>query len=236
MICTQCGANNEDQSTICIQCGAELPAQPPVEAEVPAEETKKSNKKLLIGLGAVGVLGIGAIAVLAVIAVIVVLVIIFCFNSPKEVSNDYMAAFLEPNMGAVMELVPEEVIDDSFNSDREKREYASEYNDSVQRIYDWLDEIYDEWEYTYEISHVDNVTDSFLDELQADYEDEYDLKVKKAKEITVTCTLITDGKETVTEVHFYVVKVGMQWYIDTLESDSPYEIYQDLFQMIIRPW
>ena len=248
MFCAKCGAQNDEQSLFCCQCGAQLtepvPVEPeppvvPVEAEIPAEvpETvsemptrrirrKRSKKGLWIGLGA-GVAGVGiltaiAAAIVSFVVVLAIAIAIIFSNSPRTVAKDYMKATLKPDMESFLDLSPDAVLDDAMPNISYRKQWAKFHNDEMQAYYDYLDNKYgDDWEITYKIVDVEDVSTDTLRNIQERYEERFDCQVKKAKEIELELTFRCNEKEASTDITVTVIKVGSKWYLETYSSRSP---------------
>ena len=248
MFCAKCGAQNDEQSLFCCQCGAQLtepvPVEPeppvvPVEAEIPAEvpETvsemptrrvrrKRSRKGLWIGLGA-GVAGVGVLATIAtaIISFVVVLAIVIAVafsSSPKSVAKGYMKAILNADMSKFIDLIPDEVLAQHFPNESEQKEWVGIYNEAIQDSYISLDYRYDDdWEITYKIGDIEDVSTDLLRDIQEYYAERYDCKVQKVKTVELEVTLHFDGRKATKNIEMIVIKVGGNWYLDHNHSPSP---------------
>ena len=248
MFCAKCGAQNDEQSLFCCQCGAQLtepvPVEPeppvvPVEAEIPAEvpepvsemptrrvRHKRSKKGLWIGLGA-GVAGVGILAAIAaaIVSFVVVLAIVIAVafsSSPKSVVKGYMKATLNADMSKYIDLLPDEVLDQHFPNESAQKEWVEIYNETIQDSYISLNYKYDDdWEITYKIGDIEDVSTDLLRDIQEYYEERYDCKVQKVKTVELELTLHFDGRKATKNIEMTVIKVGSNWYLDFTHSPSP---------------
>lgn len=257
MFCAKCGAQNDEHSLFCYQCGAQLtrpaPVEPetpvvPVEAEIPAEapETvsqmptrrvrrKRSKKGLWIGLGAgaagVGILAMVAAAIVSFVVVLAIVIAIALSSSPKSVVKDYMRATLKADMSTFIDLFPDEVLDKDLPNKSDRREWIETYSETVQDYYDYLDYKYDDdWEITYKIGDVEDVSTGSLRDIQEFYEDRYDCRVKKAKTVELELTLHCNGRKSSRNMVMTVIKVGSKWYLDPNQSPFPTHLLWSLIE------
>lgn len=215
MYCGNCGTQNDDFSPFCIGCGARLNEDPAPVAPAPAP--KKSKKGLLIAI------------IAAVVAVAVALVLIFTISTPKSVVKKYMDAYLDPDGKAMLSVIPKAVVKEDIGDKDDQKDYVEEMEDTLDELYDEMDDYYDRWSIDYKISDVEKVDKDDLEEIQEYYEDEYDIKVRAAKEVTVDVTVKVDGDKEKVEMTIYVIKVGGKWYIDVIESDNPIYVVLQMF-------
>ena len=248
MFCAKCGAQNDEHSLFCCQCGAQLtqpvPVEPephvvPVEAEIPAEvpeavyempvrrvRRKRSKKGLWIGLGA-GVAGVGILTAIAaaIVSFVVVLAIVIAVafsSSPKSVVKGYMKALLNADMSKYTDLLPDEVLDEHWPNESEQKEWVEIYNETIQDCYNYLDYKYDDdWEITYKIGDIEDVSTDLLRDIQEYYAERYDCKVQKVKTVELEVTLHFDGRKATKNIEMIVIKVGGNWYLDFNRSHSP---------------
>ena len=248
MFCSKCGAQNEEHSLFCCQCGEQLnspaPEEPeisvsPIETEIPAEVSeavsemptrrvrrKRSKKGLWIGLGA-GVAGVGILATVAaaIVSFVVVLAIVIAVafsSSPKSVVKGYMKATLNADMSKYIDLIPDEVMDKDMPNKSEQKEWVETYNETIQDYYNYLDYMYDDdWEITYKIGDIEDVSTDLLCDIQEYYAERYDCKVQKVKTVELEVTLHFDGRKATKNIEMIVIKVGGNWYLDFNRSHSP---------------
>ena len=201
-----------------------LTPEVPEETVTPQRKPRKSKKKLWIGLGA-GVVGVGAIAIVSMITIIVVaLVLIFAFNTPRSVAKDYIKGISKADASYIFDSIHNSVKEENFASEREEQKTIEQWNESIDSVYDTLNNRYDEWEISYDIVDIYKVNDGYLEDIQEEYSEDYDCKVMAAKEIEICATLTADDRESSYDFTIMVVRIGTKWYLDTSNSDTPYSI------------
>lgn len=205
--CGKCGAQNQDGATFCEACGA------PLTGGAGAAPGGNGSKKL--SSKTIGIIAVAAAAVL-------VLVILFAAlggRSDKAVVKQLINAVNTGKGKSIVALIPDKVIKES---DMTKKEMTEELDDSLEYIRDGLDDQYDKWKITYKITDTENITGKDLKRLKENYDDEYDVKVKAAKELEVKMTLKGDDETDTEKSTITVIKVGGSWYLDV---GSMYSIF-----------
>ena len=200
MFCGNCGTQNPDNAPFCAGCGAKLneapvaPAAPETDFAPVRRPAPKSKKGLLVGI------------IAAVVAVAVALVLIFCISTPKGVARKYIKAMEKGDAKALLKLMHKDVVKEDIGDKDDQEDWIEE-----------MEEQYEEYEIEYskmKITDVEDMDEDDLEDLQDEYEEEYDLKVKAAKEITIEYDLETAfGEAEGEEMTLIVVKIGGKWYI-----------------------
>lgn len=204
MFCGKCGAENLDGAVFCKECGATLNGR---EATVSPASTGKRNKKI----------GILAVVVVAVV-VILLLAVLLGGRSYQETVDEYVDAQLSANMGAVMELVPDEVIDYMLAREGYSQEdfdtMLAEATEDVREQLDAYDDHFGaDWEVSYQILRVVEANEEELAELQA-YYDAIGVKVSDAKTVEVELTIQGSQSKMSNTMDIDVMKSGRSWYLD----------------------
>lgn len=222
MFCGNCGTPNNDSDVFCAGCGAKL-IQESVPTPAPvAPVQKKPNKKLIIGIAA------------AVVVLIVALVLIFTLggedeaNTPESVVSTFMDAVLEPDMSKILDIVPEAVLAEELGDKNDRADWVEDEEEDLAYVYEIFDDYYDEWEITYEIKKVEDVSENILERCQDYYDDEYDCKVSAAKKVTVRVTAKLGESKQRETFSCYVVQIGGRWYIDNSSTNELYNLIYDL--------
>lgn len=88
----------------------------------------------------------------------------------------------------------------------------------TERLEDYLetvDDYYDNWNYSQKIAEVEDFSTKELKSLREDYEDEFDVKIKAAKTVTIDITITADDDtEVLNSFDVIVIKIGNSWYVD----------------------
>lgn len=235
MFCEKCGTQLEPNSAFCGNCGAkvEVPEQaaPVVEApvvEAPVAETPVApvvedvmvetpfgafpKKKLLM----TGVIAAGVVVILLLIGLIF-------GGGAKKVAKNYVDATYKANARSIVNSLPravrEEILDEM---NMEKKELIEELEDSLEYIEEELDDEYRRWRIVTKVIDENDVVGDDLEDLQDMYDDQFDVKVSKAKIITVKMTLKTEEDPEWSYQRVRLVKIGLGWYLDVYNVDLPY--------------
>ncbi len=213
MYCGKCGAQQADDAAFCSECGAKLQttsqsANPVPEADVntaapmPVQQKQKNR-----------IIGIAAVAVL-VIVVIVLGVLIFGGRSYKSAVKQFMKGTFEGDAKAIMKVLPKDYLnvmmeEEGYDSKKEAQEDLQKQLDRTIKL---LNQQFDDWKYSYEITETEDYSKKDLKDLNEDLE-EYGIQAKAAKDVTVDVTLKSkDGKET-NDQEVTVIKIGGSWYL-----------------------
>lgn len=204
MFCGKCGAQNEEGAAFCTKCGAALGEAPASGGSAGAAESKKNKK--------VGLIAVGAVA----IAVILLCVKLFGGGSASDRAVKFMNAILmERDEQAVVRMLPNGLLDTMVKSG-----WLAQREDFDQIYRRYLDGVQDTWD-TYsgmslklEAAEETALTEEELQELQEEYADCCDVKLKDAKDVTVNMLITVDGHTFKMPAHVRMVKVGGSWYAD----------------------
>lgn len=220
MFCEKCGVKNSDESTFCTACGAKLNGVEPVvsDTSVTVNSNNKNRK--------VGIIAVAAAAAATVVVVLVVVLIIALSGGRgyKDTVEKYVYAQFKPDAAAMIELLPEKVIEYGLEEvgydEDEFDEYLEEVNEEMQEYRDFL-EIYlgEDFTVSYEILIVEDVTGNDLDDLKEVYED-MDVKVSAAKTVEIKLTIKAGDNEETGNSVVSVIKVGRSWYLDVTRMDG----------------
>lgn len=242
MFCGKCGAQIPDNSSFCPSCGANTsntnqnpaannPANPsgnpmpnpsaPNRIPFPganraAAAVTGTNKNQIIGIAAV-----------AAIVVLVLILLISCVGGRgyKKTAEKFVESTMEADAKGILKLIPKKVKSATLeNMGYDKKDtaiLAEELEDSLDYSYGFLDAFADDWSYKYKVKEVENYSTKSLRDTQRVYKDEYDVKVKKAKIVTIELTIkYGDDEEYTEEMDVGVVKIGKSWYIDIADINN----------------
>lgn len=208
MFCGKCGAENLDGAVFCKECGASLNGSGKSKgAAVPKTANGKRDKKI-------GIL----VVVAAVVVVIILLAVLLGGRNYQETVEEYLDAQLSANMGAVMELIPDEVIDYMLAREGYSREdfdiLLAEATEDVREQLDAYDNHFGtDWEVSYQILRAVETNEEELAELQA-YYDAIGVEVSDAKTVEVELTVQGSQAEMSDTMDIDVMKSGRSWYLD----------------------
>ena len=211
MFCGKCGTQNGEGAMFCAGCGADLSGEN--WGNQPTRGAVKKNRN------------IGLFAVIAgVVALVAVLVLLFGGRSAKSTVKKYMNASIDADAAKIMKLIPKKVINeakDEMDMDKDDwNDYIDDLSESIQDNYDWIEDYYGgKLKITYEIVDEEDVDKDDLEDIQDDYKDEFDIKVKDAKEIEVEMTMKIGSEKQETTVTVALIKVGNTWYLDIMNMD-----------------
>ena len=155
---------------------------------------------------------------IAAIGVVAAVVVILLFSSllgrsAKSTASKAVSYALDGNFYKISKLYHKEVIkekdwdDDGFKDDC--KEAKEEYKEYIEELEDEEGKV----KFSHSIKDQDDITGDELDDIQDYYEDEFDLKVKKAKTIEIELCVKIDGEENETDMEITVVKIGGKWYL-----------------------
>lgn len=217
MFCGKCGAQNADNAVFCKVCGAPLTPQQQggnggmvgggMGGPISGGKTS-SDKHKLVGIIAIGV---------AVVLVIVLIAVIAGGSGAKGVVKKYMKAIYDKQDGeAYADLFHDDVIKsyiDAAGTTRKK--WIHEKTDSFEAIAESMDEQYDKWSYKFKILDVEKVTEDDFDDIDEQYDEDYDVTVKDAVYVTAKLNWVFDGEVQSGSIsRILVVKIGSKWYLD----------------------
>lgn len=212
MFCGNCGSQNPDGLDTCSVCGAPLPS--PESGETP----KKSR---LAGLDKNRLVGYAVIAAV-VLVVAVVLAVIFSGRSDKAALKKYVSSAYDLNAKGIVKLYPDAVIKryaqrEDISRSEAREEIIDNVQDQIEDYADYYDIDYDEIRgLSVEIRDEEKERKSAVRELNDDFEDEYDikLKVKEMKTVEVRVKGKYDGDRFSFKISgITLVKIGSSWYV-----------------------
>ena len=223
--CTYCGATMTPGSRYCISCGKEN-GSAASDVWKGVKDTvgggiskvgdmmgdvvqKKGKKGLFIILGSAA----------ALLTALIIVIVCWSIRSPEEVVEEYIEASMECDVEAILDLVPEDVLDyeleDKGIDDDEFEDFCEEAEEKMRDgLEDIADQIGDDWEYSYEIVEEEDVSRKKLRDIQEEYEDEFDVVVKDAKTVKVELTITGEDFENTVSKKLSLIKVGSSWYLD----------------------
>ena len=237
--CTACGANLQEEQPVAPAEPAEpvAPAEPtepvapaePTEPVVPAEPVDsaepvapvepiaepaapaapvaaKMEKSRLVGLIAI---------VAAAVVVVILAIILFGGRSAKAATKKCVKAFFTGNEKSMARLYHRKHLNELLDiADLDKDELDELFNLDYY-MDEFEDEYGDDWEYSYEIEEIDDVSSKELKEIVKSAKKEYGIKVTAAKEAEVEVKI--KGEEGKDKLTFYVhlIKSGGSWYVAT---------------------
>ena len=212
MFCRSCGAQNKDDATFCQSCGAPLSSAGGESAGTAgAVHPAKKPNIVLIGGAAI------------VVAVAVLLFVLLGGRSEKAVVKKLVNGVTKGNAKSIVALVPDKVIEEVCDiQDMTKKELTEDLDDELDDLLDNINDMYDKWKITYKITDTDDYSNKELKRLKESYDDNYDVKVKDAKKLSVKLTLEADGDKEKTTVTVPVIKVGGSWYLDFANFNMPF--------------
>lgn len=201
MFCGKCGTKNVDDAVLCIGCGAKINDGQSEKTSIATDSNAKNRK-------------VGMIAVAAIAAVVVVIAAVLIFGgrsynkatTVEQLVEQYSEAYLKADAEALLDLVPEEVIDyisEEYGRDEDK------VIENIQRRFDY-DDLPLDAEAPYEIEEVEDVTGEDFFNLQDSYGD-MGIKVSAAKLVT-----FSPARGFINCSEHLVIKVGRFWYMPNL--------------------
>ena len=214
MFCGKCGANNTDNAEFCAECGAKLNGGQTIEnASDTLRNSSDKNRK------------VGMIA-MAFIAVVVILIAFLLFGgrSYEETVEQFINAQFEADAEDIVKLIPDEMVDyileeEGYDSD-EIDEFIDEGNDKIQEQLDYIEKyLGEDWNISYEILSVEELSGSDLEDLRDDYED-IDVKVSAAKIVEIQLTIKAEDMENSNTMEIPVIRVGRSWCLDMQSMGS----------------
>ncbi len=219
MFCGKCGAQNADNAVFCKVCGAPLTPQQGgnggmnggmggMGGGTVSGVKPSSDKHKLVGIIAIGV---------AVVLVIVLIAVIAGGSGAKGVVKKYMKAIYDKQDGeAYADLFHDDVIKSHIDAaGTTRKKWINEKTDSFESFADGMDEQYDKWSYKFKILDVEKVSEDDFDDIDEQYDDDYDITVKDAVYVTVKLNWVFDGEvQTGSISRILVVKIGSKWYLD----------------------
>lgn len=216
MFCPKCGAQNEEGTAFCVQCGAAMGDAPSPEGGSGGEG--KSNKNKMVGIIAVG---------LAVLAVVMIAVKLLGGGNAATGATKWMnALILDHDEKAVASLIPKEVINAMIKDGRigSKDDFLLECKKLANRTQGTWD-VYEGMSAKLEAETETDITEEELHKLQADYEILYDMKIEAAKDVTVNMLITVNEHTFKMPANVRMVKTGGSWYADIFYIQDENHIY-----------
>lgn len=210
MFCANCGTENADSALFCAGCGTSLTGG--------VSATSKVEKKSHRGL-------IRAVAVIALVTALAVAAYLLLGGlSYKLVAKKYMKYDIAGDAAKVYELFPKEVVDDL--KEVVGIEDADEWKDWVEDISEGREDAFKAKEdqlggklkVSYEISDTRDLKGDELENIQDQYEDQYDFDVKAAKVVEFDVELKGQDDEEAFTVEVTLIQVGLFWYVEINSS------------------
>lgn len=206
MFCGKCGAQNLDEAAFCSECGAPLNVTPSAENDAGSVLTKQPANK--------NYTKIGIVAVAAGVLVLILLIMgIFGGRGYKSTVNKFVDSTFSADGKKMVSLVPKKVVKYVCEeSDMTKKEFIEELTDGLEDSLDYIKQSTNAnpKKYTKKIIDTENISGSSLKDIKETYKDEFDIKVKAAKKVTVKVTI--GGSSDSNDIT--VIKIGRSWYID----------------------
>ncbi len=180
--------------------------------EAAAAQVQTAKKNRLVG--------IIAVAAVAVIAIVVVLILVLGGGSKGAKNVDglvdqYVEAMTKADGGKLLDLMPEEFVDEAVEQSGMDRKNLESYMDmALSAATANLDTEYGKgWKVTAEVTDEYDYEGSELTDLQANFMEEYGIEVEAAKEVEFDITIeYKDGSDTDWD-SLEVIKVDGKWYI-----------------------
>ncbi len=208
MFCGNCGAQNLENATFCKECGAPINSTSSISTSS-GEKSVQSNqaagkKNQTIGIAA------------AAIVVIIIAISLFGGRGYKSTARKFVDASLTANGKAFVSLLPNAVVECACeDEDMTKKEFTKYLTEELEDNLETVDDYYDKWSYSQKIAEVEDFSTKELKSLREDYEDEFDVKIKAAKTVTIDITITADDDtEVLNSFDVVVIKIGNSWYVD----------------------
>ena len=232
-ICTNCGAQLDDSTLFCVNCGTPAPAEEPAPETTPEttpvtetpeapnpekkqaslKDLKKDPKKL-------------ALLAAAAVGIIAVLVIVISLVKPYIGWRGAITTYynlMEGKSGAVTKVIPADTyewIEDK--TDVTKKDIKKNAKDISKDIKEETEDMFGKKvKATYKVVKSKKYTKQMLEDLADGIENSYDIDAKKVKKaFKVQIEFEVDGRDSFTwgEDMVTVVKIGAKWYV--VESHS----------------
>jgi len=234
MICKNCGTNNAEGVRFCAGCGSTMDAPavghnaaPSYEAPVnhnapvshntpgygapatPAHHAPTYGSSAAKAGSMLPLAGIGLVA-----AVVVILLFSLLFgNSAKSVAKKAAKYAINGKYYSISKLYHKEVRKENEWDDEDYKEDCKDMEEDWKENMRDLREEEGRVKLSTKIKDIDDIKGDDLDDIQDYYDDEYDLKVKKAKRFETEFCAEIDGEEEEYDDDIIVVKIGGKWYL-----------------------
>lgn len=149
------------------------------------------------------------------------------FDSYEEVLDQCMTSIMDADLSGLFLTVPEEVLEaelegSGYSSD-ELDEYLSDYNDTLDTAWSYLDTFLGSWTLTYNIVAEYEITGSELEDIRETYS-EYGIDVESAVYAEVELVVTSEEYEVeglldLDTIGFYFIETDGLWYLDIYSID-----------------
>ena len=96
-----------------------------------------------------------------------------------------------------------------------------EINEDAEEMYEGFDAYLGKgWKMTHKITDVEDLSQDDYDNLVNEYKNEYDIKIKDAKQVTIKLTIESDSLNESDSMTLRVIKVKGSWYLDINSLNS----------------
>lgn len=233
MNCKTCGKELQENEKLCSACGAPSPAAQAHDA-ASVKQTAASAASSLKALGLALFTAarssapvrrfmalpakqkrIAGGAAAGVLALAVLCVCLLGGRSYKKTVDTFInKGIVHPSGKAIVSLVPDKLFEEAGYDKEDIQDLVDQLDNGFKSQKKSLDKALGKnWKVSYTIVDDEQWDDDKLEDIQDDYEDDYDIKVTDAR--TVKVKLRFKGDENVsTTMSVPVVKVGGSWYID----------------------
>ncbi len=216
--CPACGKQLRATAKFCNGCGAGLE---PVTVTDPAvmkqkkpkkEKTSKKGKKgLLIGIV------LGVLALVAAAAVVLFLLLGADKKDEEKAGQaalEWVEAYYSADGEGMLDACHVKVVETLCEKN------AVNYDVMAEALQNKLTGSFDFDTASFEVAEVEELDKSDLEDLQEIYEDDYDLELEEACEVTVAVVFAyEDGTEKKDDIEVTVVKVDGKWFCEPNETD-----------------
>ena len=217
MYCGKCGAKNEPGATFCGTCGAPLETEKPGGNAVYGEPVTGAGTTAVSDSGKHKKVGIAAVAVVAVVAVFGIFSLFGGGRSAEETAEQSIAAALEGDTDAMLDLIPPKVLDLVRAAGYTEEEYVAELTDmagELSAVAGVFDALGSEVKISYEAVEATQVSPDELSYLQEGYREEFDMTVDDAKVVEVELRLEAFGQSESQTLEIPVLKADGTWYLN----------------------
>lgn len=207
MYCGNCGTKNDDTAAFCQACGSPLTAAPGANAGAAVISQRQADRKK------------GIIAVVAAVVVIALVGwLLFGGRGYKATVEKFFEACMDGDVQGVFELIPNDVIKSTMESrgyDKgDMQNFVNQTENELKGMLALGGVITGDMDLDVDIIGDTDITGEQLKTLQAEYKDEYNVKVKKAKIVNVNVSLDSSIFSGAQDLEIPVIKVGRSWYLD----------------------
>ena len=242
MLCSNCGAYNQDGTGVCSSCGAALTPE-----ASSGSVGQAAVDKVAVGAAAVDgvavdkavtaeaagdnkrMIGIIAVCVAAVVAIAVVVILIMALgSSPKSVAKKFIMASMDPKGGKdLVALMPKEAIEEIMDEEGydNKSEMIRDANDSLENLTDEYTEYFGKnYKVKVEVRKVTEWKNSQIKEYNKELDDEkIDMTIQAGADVELKVTVTGKNEKETYKPTVSVFKVGGRWYAADGVWAEPYE-------------